>query len=77
MVPVASAILGRHDAHATHTPACHPQSYHNFMHQHLFAHVDIPAEAVHIPDGMVPLADVPRCALSVLRRAQLQGLLAC
>ncbi len=46
---------------ATHLPA--PQSYHRFMHEHLFSHVDIPAEAVHIPNGMVPLADVPKCAL--------------
>lgn len=42
-------------------PPRHPQSYRRFMDEHLFAHVDIPAEAVHIPDGMVPLADVPRC----------------
>jgi hypothetical protein len=37
-----------------------PQSYHRFMREHLFDHVDVPAEAVHIPDGTVPLADVPR-----------------
>lgn len=30
------------------------QSYHYFMHQHLFDHVDIPAENVHVPDGTVP-----------------------
>ncbi|SFC64122.1 glucosamine-6-phosphate deaminase [Flagellimonas taeanensis] len=30
------------------------QSYHYFMHQHLFDHVDIPAENVHIPDGTIP-----------------------
>ncbi len=30
------------------------QSYHYFMHQHLFDHVDIPAENVHIPEGTIP-----------------------
>ncbi|MBT8256673.1 MAG: glucosamine-6-phosphate deaminase, partial [Bacteroidia bacterium] len=29
------------------------QSYHYFMHEHLFNHVDIPPEQVHIPDGRV------------------------
>jgi glucosamine-6-phosphate deaminase len=27
------------------------QSYHRFMHEHLFDHIDIPRENVHIPDG--------------------------
>lgn len=30
------------------------QSYHYFMHQHLFDHIDIAPENVHIPDGTVP-----------------------
>jgi len=30
----------------------HPQSYHRFMQEHLFAHVDIPPENIHLPDGM-------------------------
>lgn len=30
------------------------QSYVRFMHEHLFDHVDIPAENVHIPDGTLP-----------------------
>lgn len=34
------------------------QSYHYFMHQHLFDHVDIAAENVHIPDGRISLQDV-------------------
>ncbi len=36
------------------------QSYHRFMAEHLFDHVDLPPGAVHIPDGTVPLADVAR-----------------
>ncbi len=29
----------------------HEQSYHTFMHKHLFAHVDIDPKNVHILDG--------------------------
>ncbi|NCY03849.1 MAG: glucosamine-6-phosphate deaminase, partial [Planctomycetia bacterium] len=32
------------------------QSYHRFMREHLFDHVDIPAAAIHIPDGTLPRA---------------------
>lgn len=38
-------------------PADHPQSYHAFMHEALFRHLNIRAERVHIPDGM--MRDVP------------------
>ena len=34
------------------------QSYHRFMHEHLFDRIDIPAESIHIPDGTLPLEDV-------------------
>ncbi|RUA15518.1 MAG: glucosamine-6-phosphate deaminase [Flavobacteriia bacterium] len=34
------------------------QSYHYFMHQHLFDHVDIDPLNVNVPDGMVPLEEV-------------------
>lgn len=33
-------------------PADHPQSYHYFMHQNLFDHIDIPKENIHILDGL-------------------------
>ncbi|MBT8254357.1 MAG: glucosamine-6-phosphate deaminase [Bacteroidia bacterium] len=29
------------------------QSYHYFMHQHLFDHIDIPSENINIPDGTI------------------------
>ncbi|MCC3378672.1 glucosamine-6-phosphate deaminase [Paenibacillus farraposensis] len=29
----------------------HPQSYRNFMNEHLFRHIDIPIPHTHIPDG--------------------------
>ena len=30
----------------------HPQSYHSFMHEHLFRHVNIDPARIHIPDGL-------------------------
>ncbi len=35
-------------------PPEHPQSYHHFMHENLFRHVDIHPEHIHIPDGNAP-----------------------
>ena len=35
------------------------QSYVRFMYEHLFDHLDIPKEQIHIPDGTIPEADVP------------------
>ncbi len=35
----------------------HPQSYHSFMWENLFQHVNIPVKNVHIPDGMAK--DIP------------------
>ena len=32
-------------------PANHPQSYHYFMHEHFFRHVNIPAQNINIPSG--------------------------
>ena len=39
-------------------PGDHPESYRAFMQRELFAHVDIPAENIHIPDGMISAADL-------------------
>ena len=33
-------------------------SYHYFMHQYLFKHVDIPREHIHIPDGTVGMDEI-------------------
>jgi glucosamine-6-phosphate deaminase len=30
----------------------HPASYHSFMHENLFRHINIPEKNIHIPDGM-------------------------
>ena len=35
----------------------HPASYHAFMHEHLFAHLNIPRARIHIPDGLA--TDIP------------------
>jgi glucosamine-6-phosphate deaminase len=35
------------------------QSYVRFMHEHLFDHVDIPRQNIHIPDGTVSSTDLP------------------
>lgn len=44
-------------------PGDHPESYRAFMRRELFDHIDIPAENVNIPDGMVsPEALQAHCA---------------
>ena len=40
------------------------QSYYYFMHEHLFNHVDILPENIHIPDGKVPTDKVVEYCLS-------------
>jgi glucosamine-6-phosphate deaminase len=37
-------------------PGGHPQSYHRFMRDQLFDHLDIPEAQIHIPSGTVPRA---------------------
>jgi glucosamine-6-phosphate deaminase len=36
------------------------QSYHRFMREHLFDHVDVPADQIHLPDGTVARESVER-----------------
>jgi glucosamine-6-phosphate deaminase len=33
--------------------AAHPQSFHHFMHENLFAHVNVNPRNIHIPDGTI------------------------
>jgi hypothetical protein len=40
-------------------PAEHAQSYHHFMRQHLFDHIDLDPQQIHLPDGTVPREDGP------------------
>lgn len=39
-------------------PRTQLQSYHRWMHEHLFSHVNIRPENIHIPDGQVPVEEV-------------------
>jgi glucosamine-6-phosphate deaminase len=39
-------------------PHDQPQSYHYWMQQHLFKHINIPAENIHIPDGTRPVEEM-------------------
>ena len=39
-------------------PRTHPESYRRFMQEQLFDHIDIPTENTHVPDGMIPRAEV-------------------
>lgn len=39
-------------------PAEHPQSYHAYMHTHLFRHINIQPEQTHIPNGTADDPDV-------------------
>lgn len=34
------------------------QSYHRFMHEHLFNHINIPPDQVHIPDGTIAIEQI-------------------
>ncbi len=46
--------------------AAHPQSYHSFMWENLFWHVNIPAKNVNIPNGMTK--NIPACCESYERK---------
>ncbi|MDY8135139.1 glucosamine-6-phosphate deaminase [Aquimarina sp. 2201CG5-10] len=53
----------------------HQQSYHHFMHQHLFDHVDINPENVNIPDGTISLEEMDQyCIDYEMKIKQLGGL---
>ena len=36
----------------------HPESYHRFMREQLFDHIDIPAEQIHVPPGNLPRDEI-------------------
>lgn len=49
------------------------QSYVRFMHEHLFDHIDIPAENINIPDGTIAKADVPEYCARYETKIELNG----
>lgn len=52
-------------------PPDHPSSYHSFMNEHLFRHINLDPERVHIPDGMTD--DVPECCFRYERDIRESG----
>ncbi len=52
-------------------PPGHPGSYHSYMREHLFRHINIPASRVNIPDGRA--ADIPACCLDYEERIHTAG----
>lgn len=50
--------------------AQHPASYHSFMHENLFRHINVRPDRIHIPDGTA--ADIPAfcCGYETAIRAQ-------
>lgn len=52
-------------------PREHPQSYHSFMWENLFQHINIAKENIHIPDGNAK--DIPRFCKEYEERIQASG----
>lgn len=52
-------------------PREHPQSYHSFMWENLFRHVNIAKHNVHIPDGNAP--DIPKSCVEYERQIRDAG----
>lgn len=51
------------------------QSYVRFMNEHLFSHIDIPKDQIHIPDGTLPKEDISAyCAEYEKKIADLGGI---
>jgi glucosamine-6-phosphate deaminase len=48
-------------------------SYHHFMHQHLFDHIDIKRENINIPDGMVAISELTQYCLNYEKRIKDSG----
>ena len=54
---LANVVTFNLDEYFPMQPDC-LQSYVRFMNEHLFDHVDIPKENIHIPDGTIPVEQV-------------------
>ncbi|QNF32174.1 glucosamine-6-phosphate deaminase [Adhaeribacter swui] len=50
-----------------------PQSYVTFMNENLFDHIDIPRENINIPDGTLPLEEIPAFCLEYERKIEELG----
>ena len=47
-----------------------PQSYVTFMNENLFDHIDIPKENINIPNGTLPLEEIPAFCLAYERKIE-------
>src|ERR1044072_887687 len=54
-------------------PITHPQSYHQFMHENFFRHINIPAQNIHIPSGTTTIYPA-FCACSEQRIRECGGI---
>ena len=52
-------------------PRDHPQTYHSFMWENLFQHINIPKENIHIPDGNAE--DIPKFCMDYEDRIRAAG----
>jgi glucosamine-6-phosphate deaminase len=51
----------------------HEESYHYFMSEYLFSHIDIPKENIHIPDGTLKMEDVSKFCEMYEKKIKLHG----
>ena len=51
----------------------HPESYHHFMNEYLFDHIDIPAENINIPTGSMALGKLEEYCLSFEKKIEIYG----
>ena len=49
------------------------QSYHSFMHRHLFDHIDINPENIHVPDGSIPRDKVKEYCIAYEKKIEEAG----
>lgn len=49
------------------------QSYHSFMHRHLFDHIDISPENIHVPDGSIPRDKVKEYCIAYEKKIEEAG----
>ena len=49
------------------------QSYYRFMREHLFDHLDIPAAAIHLPDGTVPRERIAAACVAYEEQIRMAG----
>ncbi len=54
-------------------PPEHPESYHFFMNEYLFDHIDIPKENIYIPTGSLPLEKLEDYCLEYEKKIEFYG----